>query len=72
MHVTYDSDADAAYIALKQPIGAGEAVRQQNVPISNAEVVLDFDKDDRLLGIEIIGAGAVLPEQALEAAQRPK
>ncbi|WP_063035807.1 DUF2283 domain-containing protein [Nocardia grenadensis] len=71
MHVTYDPDADAAYIALKQPIGAGEAVRQQNIPIDNAEVVLDFDVDGRLLGIEIIGAGAVLPAQALETAQHP-
>ena len=70
MHVTYD--ADAAYIVLKQPVGAGEAVRQQNMPISNAEVVFDFDKDDQLLGIEIIGAGSVLPEQTLKAAQRTK
>ncbi|WP_459545810.1 DUF2283 domain-containing protein [Nocardia sp. X0981] len=71
MHMTYDPSADAAYIALKQPIGAGEAVRQQNVTIKDAEVVLDFDEDDRLLGIEIIGAGAVLPAQTLQAAPRP-
>lgn len=71
MHVTYDPSADAAYIALKHPVGPGEAVRQQNVLIKNAEVVLDFDNDDRLLGIEIIGAGAALPAETLQAAQRP-
>ncbi|WP_040793511.1 DUF2283 domain-containing protein [Nocardia paucivorans] len=72
MHATYDPEADAAYIAVKHPIGAGEAVRQQSVPIDNAEIVLDFDKDNRLLGVEILGAGGVLPAQALEAAQHPQ
>ncbi|MGW5383476.1 DUF2283 domain-containing protein [Nocardia sp. NPDC003963] len=72
MHVTYDPAADAAYLAVKPSIGAGEAVRQHRVPIDKAELVLDFDENDRLLGIEVLGAGVVLPAEVLEAARRPE
>ncbi|AHH16247.1 hypothetical protein NONO_c14440 [Nocardia nova SH22a] len=71
MHVTYDPYADAAYLALKHPLGEGEAVRQQVVPLRGADMVLDFDDKDVLLGIEIIGAGAVLPDALLRAALSP-
>jgi uncharacterized protein YuzE len=64
--VKFDPEADAAYIGLAV-IGPGEAVRQvivEGVP-NSADIVLDFNSSDQLLGIEIIGARAVLSDLLL-------
>lgn len=61
MEIAYDAEVDAAYLPLTD-IAPGEAVRQvfvQDVP-APADIILDFNADGRLLGIEIIGAMAVL------------
>ncbi|MFR9753497.1 DUF2283 domain-containing protein [Nocardia sp. 004] len=71
MRIRYDPEADAAYIALK-PISVGEPVRQQIVPISDGEVILDFDKNNLLIGIEVLGAGDILHPRTLESAERYK
>lgn len=55
---TYDGEADAAYIYLNGPIPRG-AARTAEVN-GRPDIYLDFDKDGRLLGIEIIDA-RVLP-----------
>ena len=62
VRVTYDVDADAAYIYL-QAIPAGGVERTIPVELANGEVSLDFDARGKLIGIEILGAGAVLPER---------
>jgi uncharacterized protein YuzE len=53
MRATYDPDADAAYIYLRE-IEAGGAKRQVTVdqtdPIAGVEIVLDFDAEGRLIG----------------------
>ena len=69
MRMTYDAGANAAMIYLKGRIEPGEAVRQQYITVQGADIVLDFDSDDLLLGIEIIGARAILPAGALSAAE---
>ena len=64
--VKFDPEADAAYIGLTV-IGPGEAVRQvivEGVP-NSADIVLDFNSSGQLLGAEVIGARAVLPDQLL-------
>lgn len=61
---TWDGEADAGYIALTR-VGLGEAVHQRVVanPVADlGEVVLDFDSDGRLLGVEIIGSGQVVDD----------
>jgi uncharacterized protein YuzE len=67
--VTYDPQADAAYVHLAR-IGPGEAASQvyvEAVP-GRADVVLDIGRDGTLLGMEVIGARAVLSPQLLASA----
>ena len=52
MKVEYDARADAAYISLRA-IGPGDAVRQVPCDPEMLDVILDFDRDDRLIGIEV-------------------
>ncbi|HEX6348614.1 MAG TPA: DUF2283 domain-containing protein [Candidatus Dormibacteraeota bacterium] len=66
--VTYDSEADAGYVALVR-IAPGDAVRQQAVRVADrGELVLDFDTDGRLLGIEVLGATAIMRPEVIAAA----
>ena len=49
-----DFKADASYIPLKE-IHKGEVAFSREA--ENAEVVLDFDKDNKLIGIELLYLG---------------
>lgn len=61
---SYDNEIDAAYITLTDQIEDGEAVDTITVGTEDDRVQsmvnLDFDKDGRLLGIEILDANKVL------------
>jgi uncharacterized protein YuzE len=62
---THDREIDAAYINLIDiPDGAAtDTYICENLPEQvKGEIYLDFDKDGRLLGIEIQGADKTLPE----------
>jgi uncharacterized protein YuzE len=63
--VTYDAQANAAYVYLVDAIRPGEAVRQQVI----GNVILDFDIDGKLLGIEVLDARGVLRETTLAMAE---
>jgi uncharacterized protein YuzE len=66
--VTYSKAADAAYIYLR-PIEPGGAVRQETVTgVAEGNVLLDFDRDGRLIGIEILEASRFLPVNVIAAA----
>jgi uncharacterized protein YuzE len=74
MRVTYDNQADAAYIYLREiELGGAKAT----VPVIGedsvlaGEVILDVDADGRLIGIEVLNAKRGLPEQLLEKARGP-
>lgn len=73
MRITYDGNADAAYIYLIDRIGQGEvaktSVAGHGSPALNS-INLDFDADGRLLGIEVLGAGRALKEETLQGAER--
>lgn len=71
MRITFDRGADAAYIYFV-PIGPGEVVKTESVapPRSRGTFNLDFNKNGRLIGIEILGATRVLPSEVLEEAER--
>ena len=71
MRLTYDASVDAAYIYIVDHIGAG-AVRE-TLPCEPAGCKsvfnLDFDASGRLLGIEVLGARAILPADVLNKAE---
>ena len=68
MHVTYDAQADAAYVCLVPRTEPGESSEQELV--EERDIVLDFDRDGRLLGVEVLHASRVLRPETLEDAQR--
>ncbi|MFI5931906.1 DUF2283 domain-containing protein [Actinoplanes sp. NPDC051494] len=66
----YDNEADAAYLELEKIAGAAVV---ENVVVERpgrGDIVLDFDTGGRLLGVEVIGATALLRPTALDAAER--
>ncbi|MBC7596828.1 MAG: DUF2283 domain-containing protein [Kineosporiaceae bacterium] len=68
---TYDRSADAAYFNISPRREAGGAVRQHVHGIDGrGEVILDFDKDGKLLGVEILGAKSLLRPSTLKRAKR--
>ena len=65
MRLSYDKVADAAMIYLgDEPISP---TRQEvaDVELQDAAIVFDFDSDERLVAIEIMGASRVLPRQLI-------
>jgi len=59
MKVTYDLLVKAAYIDLLDGIQKGEACRQIRV---NEDIILDFDQDGHLLGIELLSLRLLHPK----------
>jgi len=68
VRVTYDGSADAAYIYLV-PIEAGLVATTVPGEDEAASVNLDFDREGRLLGIEVMAASRWLPREVIEQAE---
>ncbi len=66
MKITYDKEADAAYIYLEGSIEDGEAKKTVEL---NDNIIVDFDKEGKLLGIEILNASKILNKKSLLEAQ---
>ena len=68
--MTYDSEANAAYIYLVEEIDRGEAVRScvADIAMDNAAITIDFDAEERVLGIEVLGASHALRPETIRAA----
>ncbi len=66
MKVQYDKEADAAYIYVKGGISKGEVKRTISM---NENIILDFDADNKLVGIEILSASRVVPKEAIGSLQ---
>ncbi|MBI4163342.1 MAG: DUF2283 domain-containing protein [Candidatus Aenigmarchaeota archaeon] len=62
MKVTYDKEADAAFIYLKEKIEKGEV---KNTISMNDNIILDFDSNKKLIGIEILSASKVIPKNTV-------
>ena len=62
MKMTYDEDANAAYIYLKGKIEKGEVKKTISL---NENIILDFDKNEKLIGIEVLNASKVMPKKAI-------
>lgn len=70
--ITLDRAADAAYFSVAPSIAAGESTENVIVPRSEGEIVLDFDADGRLLGVEVVGAKALLTAATIANASRAR
>ncbi len=64
IRVSYDAAADCAYIYLKKRIRSGE-VAETREGSSWGEILFDYDRKGRLIGIEVIGAKSRLPKHFL-------
>ena len=64
MKITFDKEADAAYIYLKE-ISPEEIAQTISL---NESVNIDLDSEGRTLGIEIIDASKNLPASTLKSA----
>jgi uncharacterized protein YuzE len=62
--ITYDPDADAAYVTLSN------AEVQESAEVAPG-VVLDYDGDGRVVGIELLNARKRLAPGAWQRARRP-
>ena len=65
MKVTYDKEADAAYMYLKK-ISRGEV--KETIEL-NENIIIDFDSQKRLIGIEILSASKVMPRRSVAIMQ---
>jgi uncharacterized protein YuzE len=72
MKITYDKSTDAAYIYLKDRIEGGAVAKTYCCdPLEvNGQIHLDFDKQGKLIGIEVLNASTLLPEALLSTANR--
>jgi len=70
VRITYDADADAAFVYLVAVIDAGQVAQSQmcDLEIRQGAVILALDTEDHLLGIEILGASRLLSAETLAAA----
>ncbi|MFI6480401.1 DUF2283 domain-containing protein [Nonomuraea sp. NPDC050663] len=58
--VRWDTEVNAAYIAMKREISSGEAVRQV---VAGDDTVLDFGAEGELLGVELLDAERQMPSE---------
>ena len=63
LKTTYDKEADAAFIYLKGKIAKGEV---KSTVSMNDNIILDFDANKKLIGIEILSASRVVPKKVIE------
>jgi uncharacterized protein YuzE len=67
LKITYDRDADAAYIQLATEIGVGGVAKTYPCdPVEAGMINLDFDSNGRLVGVEVLGARRLLPADLLD------
>ena len=75
VRVSYDPEADAAYITLiDRELQPGESAHQSDTidaPGDRGTLIADFETEGRLLGIEVLAARSVLPVNLLPAEHRP-
>lgn len=65
MRVEYDPEVDAAYIYISDPEARQGTVTSLPVEGAPGMIVLDFDTDGRLFGVEVLDASKLLPQELL-------
>ncbi|CAN5128943.1 hypothetical protein BH11ACT5_BH11ACT5_24490 [soil metagenome] len=72
MTIRFDPYANAAYISIGPPPETGESTGQVFGvcdPRGLGEIILDFDAEGHLIGVEVLGAGELLRSSALAEAE---
>jgi uncharacterized protein YuzE len=71
MKISLDSENNAAYIHLRD-VERGGAAHQHVVdePYVQGTIVIDFDSEGRLIGIEVLGALQALHDEVVNKALR--
>lgn len=65
--IIYDKEVDAATIYLKDVCRGESVLTYPCNPLKvNGEINLDFDKDGRMISIEVLGASKKLPKEVLD------
>ncbi len=62
MKCEYDKQVDAAYVYLQYPLKEGEVKKTIEV---DKNIILDYDKTGKLVGVEILNASKVMNKNAL-------
>ena len=65
MKIEYDKEADVAYIYLKYPLQDGECKKTKEL---DGHIILDYDGEGKLLGVEILNASKILTKKFIEEA----
>jgi len=68
MKINIDKEVDIAYIYIKSDIQEGEVKKSIEV---NENIILDFDNQGKLLGIEVINASENLSEELINSVIKP-
>jgi uncharacterized protein YuzE len=68
IELSYDAEADAAYVYLQEQGDARKVARTRfcNIELKNAAINVDFDGQGHVVGIELLGATQLLPPPLLE------
>jgi uncharacterized protein YuzE len=69
MRITYDPDARAGYIYLTGSIEPGGAQKTVAVTDCNSSIILDFDADGHLIGIELLDPALIHPALLAQASK---
>lgn len=67
---TFDAVADAAYFPLVDHISDGEITENTVIERPNGTIVLDFDADGHLMGVEVVQAEALLRDETLSGLEQ--
>lgn len=72
MIMSFDVEADAAFVYLDGRVPPGGAPRSEicNLEIEGGAVILLFSPDDRLVGLEVLGASRLIAPDVLARAER--
>lgn len=72
MEVHYDKEADAAYIYFSADVPATSQSIRDSIPLTlphgKGNITLDFNKDGNLVGMEVLDASLILPEEVISSA----
>ena len=66
MKLEYDKEVDAAYIYVVDSIHDGAAKKTVRV---SEEIIIDFDGNGKLLGVEVLNASKIINKKVLLEAQ---
>lgn len=69
LKITHDPKTDRAYIYLRNGVTKPEESRICAEVGEPVEIIVDFDRSGRLLGIEVLNASRLMPPRLLEQAE---